>query len=179
MKLLPIEQHVARKVCGISEANCCPVVLVSGSATPRLVQIPSHYVDGDREWIYTPGIEYGTNLLGYRYVPAQRMVEVSRGWLLRLRSGPWVNGKEHRLIKLTDKELRQCCSDALAGHPPPYDVLVIPGESAPEWEECDPYIVDLGTLVPIQAEIRIVVGENYIFSARARAQNLRYQEETE
>ena len=106
MKLLPVEQRLARKLCGIPEADSCPVVLMFGSVPPRLVHLPSHYVDQDGEWIYTPGIVYGTHLLGYRYIPERRRIEVGREWLARLRSGPMV--PTDRPMKLTVQEQRRC-----------------------------------------------------------------------
>ena len=163
--MLEVDKRAARKLCGISEADSCPVVLMSGSATPRLISVPGYYVDAAGEWIYTPGVDYGRCLLGYRYVPGTRVIEVSESWLLRLRSGPMVPRTE-RPMKLTIKEQRRCCSAAMLGHAPPYDVLLIPGNSAPQWETCDSYSVDLGTEVPIQTEIRILVGREYIQSLR-------------
>ena len=167
MKLLEFDKRAARKLCGIPEADSCPVVLMSGSAPPRLVRIPSHYVDQDGEWIYTPGIVYGTHLPGYRYVPEYRLIEVSHGWLDRLGERP---------MKLTIKEWRHCCSAAMVDHAPPYDVLLIPGNSPPRWETCAPYSVDMGTETPIQTEIRILVGREYIQSMRDRPQtgDIRY-----
>lgn len=72
-------------------------------------------------------------------------------------------------MKLTIKEWRHCCSEAMTRHAPPYDVVLIPGNSRPEWETCDPYCIDLGTEIPIQTEIRIKVGSGYIQEMRTYA----------
>ena len=165
MKMLEVDKRAARKLCGIAEADSCPVVLMSGSATPRLISVPGYYVDAAGAWIYTPGVDYGRCLLGYRYVPGTRVIEVSESWLLRLRSGPMVPRTE-RPMKLTDKEQQECRIKATAHYPPAYRVLLIPGSCQPEWENCAPYSVDLGTETPIRTEIHIFVGRQYIQSLR-------------
>ena len=86
----------------------------------------------------------------------------------RLRSGPMV--PTERPMKLTIQEQRHCCSGAMLDHAPPYDVLLIPGNSPPQWRTCAPYSMDLGTETPIQTEIRILVGREYIQSLRERPQ---------
>lgn len=72
-------------------------------------------------------------------------------------------------MKLTKKEQLVCRLDAMDEEPPPYEVLVIPGDSPPEWESCSPYCVDIGTDIPIQTEIRVLVGEEYVEMIRAVA----------
>ena len=167
MKMLEVDKRAARKLCGISETDsgCCPVVLVSGSATPRLISVPGYYVDAAGDWIYTPGVDYGRCLLGYRYVPGTRVIEVSESWMLRLRSGPMVNQKK-LTIELTPTEQQVCRTDAMAVEAPPYDVVLVPGYSPPAWEDCDAYWLDSDGEHPIRTEIHILVGRQYIQSLR-------------
>ena len=70
-------------------------------------------------------------------------------------------------MKLTPKEQLVCRVVAMIEEPPPYDVVVIPGDSPPEWEDCDAYWLDIDAEHPIRTEIRVVVGEGYMKTARA------------
>ena len=71
-------------------------------------------------------------------------------------------------MKLPIQGQRHCCSAAMVDHAPPYDVLLIPGSSSPRWRTCAPYSMDLGTETPIQTEIRVLVGREYIQNLRDR-----------
>ena len=70
-------------------------------------------------------------------------------------------------MKLTPTEQQVCRTAAMAVEAPPYDVVVIPGEAPPEWEGCDAYWLDVDGEHPIRTEIRVVVGEGYMKTARA------------
>ena len=69
-------------------------------------------------------------------------------------------------MKLTHEEQLVCRIVAMVEEPPPYDVVVIPGDSPPEWEDCDAYWLDIDAEHPIRTEIRVVVGAQYIAQSR-------------
>ena len=71
-------------------------------------------------------------------------------------------------MKLTPAERLVCRVVAMRVEPPTYEVVLIPGESPPEWEECDPYCIAGDEDYPIQTEIRVTVGVSYILKLRAR-----------
>ena len=69
-------------------------------------------------------------------------------------------------MKLTPKEQLVCRVVAMVEEPPPYDVVVIPGDSPPEWEDCDAYWLDIDGEHPIRTEIHVLVGAQYIAQSR-------------
>ena len=69
-------------------------------------------------------------------------------------------------MKLTPTEQQVCRTDAMAVEAPPYDVVVIPGDSPPEWEGCDAYWLDIDGEHPIRTEIHVLVGAQYIAQSR-------------
>ena len=73
-------------------------------------------------------------------------------------------------MKLTPREQSVCCVAAMTNEPLPYEVVVIPGESPPEWQASDARWLDLGkNQPPTRTEIRITVGEGYMKTLRAEA----------
>ena len=72
-------------------------------------------------------------------------------------------------MKLTQKERFNCRVVALSDNPPPHEVVVIPGNSPPDWEECKPYFIDDGFGNMVQTQIRITVGEEYMKTWRKEA----------
>ena len=93
MRLHAADRRLVRELCGVLPKDDCPVVLVMGGDGITIQYVPGHHVDDDGAWIYTHDRECYGCLGGYRYVPADRVIQVSRGWLRRRREGIWGYGK--------------------------------------------------------------------------------------
>ncbi len=93
MKLSDSERRLARELIGLSPLDFCPVVLVAGYGTPQLVGEAGHYIDTVGRWLCTPQEMHRAGVRGRHYVTATRAIEVSAGWLSKIRKGPWGCGK--------------------------------------------------------------------------------------
>ena len=87
MKLHAAERRLARDIVGLDLLDCCPVVLVDGPRSPRLVGFEGHYIDSVGVRIMTVEGMQRAGPRGRRYVVATRAVEVGTAWLFGYRSG--------------------------------------------------------------------------------------------
>ena len=69
---------------------------------------------------------------------------------------------------LSPVERLVCRVAALRDEPPLYEVVVIPGDSAPEWRACSSYTIEGIDGESIDTEIYITVGCEYMETLRAR-----------
>ena len=87
MKLSHEERRRTRELVGLDPLDSCPVVIVDGPRSPRLVGMEGHYVDHAGEWIHTAEEMQRAGPRGRRYVVATRRIEVGQSWLLGYRAG--------------------------------------------------------------------------------------------